>query len=291
MKYVYSVVRFTPDPARGEFINIGAIVGSDETQEWQVRQVSNLRRAVAIDEKKSLYAATSFLVSVERSIEEFERAFDRSLFPRPSSISESWLAEHHRDLRNIVQVSEPFPVLAGSIDDAMDTVFSQCIVDPAHRTFRFRKRNEAIAALRRAYFAATISPESVLERIELSAGDTTERIDFAIRNGDVVQLSHAWSFQIPDQDFLAEEVKAWGWTLRKLRDDGADLVASDGTAMRVSDDVELSVVYIPPKEGQTSRAFDEARSVFAEIGVDASSLEEDGATKTASIAKDLLRPH
>ena len=45
MRYLYSVVRFVPDPARGEYVNVAAILGSEETGEWDVRQVENLRRA------------------------------------------------------------------------------------------------------------------------------------------------------------------------------------------------------------------------------------------------------
>ena len=44
-KYIYSVLRFVPNPASGEFVNIGAIVGSDENGEWELRTVENAKRA------------------------------------------------------------------------------------------------------------------------------------------------------------------------------------------------------------------------------------------------------
>ena len=34
MRFVYSLVRFVPDPARGEFVNVGAIAGSEESSDW-----------------------------------------------------------------------------------------------------------------------------------------------------------------------------------------------------------------------------------------------------------------
>ncbi len=46
MRYVYSLVRFVPDPARGEFVNVGAIAGSEDGAEWQIRQVENTVRAL-----------------------------------------------------------------------------------------------------------------------------------------------------------------------------------------------------------------------------------------------------
>ncbi len=51
MTYWMSVVRFVPDPARGEFVNVGAIAGSDETEEWEVRAVANWRRAKLVDDR------------------------------------------------------------------------------------------------------------------------------------------------------------------------------------------------------------------------------------------------
>ena len=51
MRYVYSLVRFVPDPARSEFVNLGAIVGSEEYSEWESRQVENPKRARDIDER------------------------------------------------------------------------------------------------------------------------------------------------------------------------------------------------------------------------------------------------
>ena len=35
MPYTYSLVRFVPDPARGEFVNIGAIAGDPWTSPYE----------------------------------------------------------------------------------------------------------------------------------------------------------------------------------------------------------------------------------------------------------------
>lgn len=45
MRFVYSVVRFVPHPARGEFINVAAIVGSEALGVWKSRRVGNAHRA------------------------------------------------------------------------------------------------------------------------------------------------------------------------------------------------------------------------------------------------------
>jgi hypothetical protein len=50
MSFQFSLIRFVPDPARGEFVNISAVAGSDEAGEWELRLVSNLSRALSPDD-------------------------------------------------------------------------------------------------------------------------------------------------------------------------------------------------------------------------------------------------
>src|SRR5664279_1280824 len=66
--YFFSTVRFVPDPARGEFINLGAIAGDDESQDWALRQISNLKRANAIDSAGRLPAALDFIGRLEERL-------------------------------------------------------------------------------------------------------------------------------------------------------------------------------------------------------------------------------
>ena len=49
MRYMYSVIRFVPDPIRGEFVNVGVLAGSDESSEWDLRMVESLKRAGDVD--------------------------------------------------------------------------------------------------------------------------------------------------------------------------------------------------------------------------------------------------
>ena len=111
MRFVYSLVRFVPDPARGEFVNVGAIVGSEESSEWDVQQISNPVRARAIDDHKALDGVWSFLDRVGRDIYEYEEATER-LLESPVELSEAWLERLFINHRNIVQLSPPTPMVA-----------------------------------------------------------------------------------------------------------------------------------------------------------------------------------
>ena len=49
-KYQYSIIRFVPSPTRGEFVNVGVIVGNDATDEWTMEVVGKKSRAAKLDD-------------------------------------------------------------------------------------------------------------------------------------------------------------------------------------------------------------------------------------------------
>src|SRR5713101_9697542 len=132
MRYLYSVVRFVPDPARGEFVNVAAIVGNEETGEWDVRQVENLRRARALDDRDALPAVAAFLESAGRTIDEWIVADDTAATnPELVEPSREWLTYLASHQRNVVQLTQPTPVVAQNLEEAVGIVFDELIIDPA----------------------------------------------------------------------------------------------------------------------------------------------------------------
>lgn len=286
MRFVYSVVRFVPDPARGEFVNVGAIVGSDESSEWEWRQVDNPVRARALDDNKALEAVWLFLDQVGRAMDDFERA-QESLFEPEVELSEIWLKQLHVDHRNVVQLSAPAPMVASSADEALDRVFDQMVIDPAHRRHAFLKKHSALAAVRSSYRRHSIQRGvNLRERIALTTVHHRERFDFAVTDGQALQLTHTWSFQVPDQNQLAEQVKAWGWTVRDVRDGGGSVALLNGAEFEVPKDIDIEVVYVPPAPGQDAPAIGDAMSVFAAL--DVRHTEVGQADVVGSRAHDLL---
>lgn len=287
MRYIYSVIRFVPDPARGEFVNVGAIVGSEESSEWQIRQIENPVRARALDENTSLDAVWSFIDRLGVEIDDFERSV-HSLFEAEEELSEEWLWRLHSDHQNIVQLSTPAPMVAGSADDALERIFDLMILDPAVRKHTFANKHTALAALRRAYKEFDISKGTELrERVVLHTPHHTERFDFAITNGRVVQLAQAWSFQVPHQAALAEQVKAWGWTVQEAQRGGGTISTPDSD-LEVSADVDFEVVYVPALPTKPAPAFIDAEHVFDQLGV--SATPHDQAHDVAQRARLLLGP-
>ncbi|MDQ6945670.1 MAG: DUF3037 domain-containing protein [Actinomycetota bacterium] len=286
MRFVYSIVRFVPDPARGEFVNVGAIVGSEESSEWQYRQIENPTRARALDERQTLDAVWSFLDRVGRQIDDFERAGE-TLFDPGVELSEAWMERLYVDHRNVVQLSRPTPMVAASADEAMDRIFDDLVVDPARRRHSFQKKHAALAAVRAAYRAHSVEKtKNLRERVSLQTDHHRERFDFAVTNGKVVQLTHTWSFQVPDQEQLAEQVKAWGWTVRDVRRGGGQIGASTGETWDVAPNVDIEVVYVPPVFEERAPSLRDALAVFTDVGAQFHPI--DGADLVAVRAHELL---
>ncbi len=290
MRFTYSVVRFVPDPGRGEFINIGAIVGSEVAGEWDVRQVDNLVRARHLDDKKALSGAMDFLDEVGRRIDNYLALEEDELDELPGSElpSDQWLEDLSLSMRNIVQLSPPVPVSADTLEDAMAMVFDELIVDPRVAGLDYRRRTRAQSALRAAYQHAQLKRGSTyFEKVLIEAQGATERLDFVVANGRAVQLAQAWSFEVPKQPELARRVRAWGWTMSKLRSGGGRVVVEGRPSSTIPSDIDLEVVYVPPvaEDGGVS-AFDEALAVFSDIGANPVPIEH--AEDVGARAADLI---
>jgi hypothetical protein len=264
MGYHYSLLRFVPDPARGEFINLGILAGDDDAADWDLRLIQNLRRARAIDNEGALGVALSFLASLEDHVVALDPANADLTTAEP--LSTEYVLRLSEEMQNVVQFTAPTPIAAASAEEALDVLFSELTVDPTSQRLRFSDKKPAQASTRRAYRAHEIPAAAVTEHAPLVAGPYEGVFDFAVANGGAVQLVQCWSFQLPNQAELADQVKAWAWVVRELRAQGGQLVLGEREA-EAQRDVEIAAVFIPPAEGQDACAYDQGRAAFAEIGV------------------------
>ena len=258
MRFTYSVVRLAPDPARGEFVNVGAIVGSDEAG-WVVHHLTNLRRVRAFDDRKVLPAALDFMSGLPIS--------DDGVNAGDDAFSESLLASLSARMTNVVRLSSPAPIIANSLADAVELVTAEMLVDLPQETLAYQRRTAAQHALRVAYVAQGLKRgEDFFEKVTLTAGKHSEPLDFIVANGSAVQLAQAWSFQTPDQDRLRINVRSWGWALRTLRAEGGTVRNTSNRSIDVASDVDVEVVCLAPLPQQLdSSAFADAQGVFGAV--------------------------
>jgi hypothetical protein len=269
VSYQFSLIRFVPDPARGEFVNIGAVVGDDEARDWDLRLISNLRRARALDRDGVLPAALGFVAHLDQRV----GAIEQPPYLEPEPLTVDWLRRTSQEMQNIIQLSTPAPLVADSTEAALDLIFGELVVDPEAQEFRFEKKHRAQRSARVAYRAHEIPREAVEERAKVSSGVYGDTFDFAVHNGRAVQLVQCWSFQLPNQNELAEQVRSWSWVVHELRR-GGGVVGTAGGELEISEGAEIAAICILPREGGEFSAYAEAQDAFTENRVTQLTPEE-----------------
>ena len=121
MTYWLSIVRLVPDPARGEFINVGAVAGDDDG-DWDARAVAHWGRAKKFEDGAGygVGAVAEFIGGLEGRIENSDEE---------KPLTKNELLQLSREMRNIVQLSAPRPVAATSAAEAIDLAFRHLILD------------------------------------------------------------------------------------------------------------------------------------------------------------------
>jgi hypothetical protein len=168
-------------------------------------------------------------------------------------------------------------ILAESSAEALDVVFQHMIIDPASRQREYITKHRVISDLHIAYRRAEVS-HLVQSRVSLFVGDRVNSdVDFAVTRGHVYQLCQGWSFQRTGTgiDDLSSQVKAWGYALRSLRDgEPARVFGSHDQIARVDRDVDLQILFAPPRTREQQDVFEEARQVFSELRASVHALNE-----------------
>jgi hypothetical protein len=276
MRYVYSVVRFVPDPGRGERINVGLVVGSDEAHEWEFRPIENLKRARQLG--GSVIPIATFGDWIARQFDAYAESQEDPDSAPMSEPNETWLNELSSGQRGVVQLSRPATVSAAGMDSALEMLSQELLIDPETLGLTYLRRTRPLGELRDAYRYSE-DPQlraHVAEKVDILIADTLhQRMDFAVVNGRPLQLAHAWSFQTPDQEALSGRLRAWAWSIKRLRDDGASLRLPTGKLLQVSRNIEVDVVVVPPRVDQSdTAAFAEGQDAFRRLDVIENSLDE-----------------
>lgn len=115
LKYIYSALRFVPDLASGEFVNIGVIVGSDSSSEWAYRLTRSLARMNTLAQVYQMDPSLTMLF-----VQRLTAILDK---PSRDLPSEQWLARLSKNSLHMLRVTEPSVLLAPDLESALTKVF------------------------------------------------------------------------------------------------------------------------------------------------------------------------
>ena len=159
------------------------------------------------------------------------------------------------------------------------------LVEPEVKS-RATSKRKAMSLLRTAYQEIGFErDEHIIQRPQVRSGGYAGASDFIVANGEAVQLAQTWSFQVKDQASLANDIKAWAWIIRHLRDssDGATAETEERN-VRVPSDIDVELIYIPPENGDSS-AYEEAHEAADEV--EAKIVEVGSVSEVAERARHL----
>jgi hypothetical protein len=279
-RFVYSLVRYVPDYGRGEFVNIGAIVGSEDLDQWDIRTTNQWGRLKALDRTVSVATVNDFLRPLLKLLEDNEASHEGTM------LSETVLSQLSNDHRSAIQVAPPKPLLAEDVESALDLVFDQLVPNEARgysrgvgrRTVRKRLRTELVAA-------NMIRDVDFREEVQVVAEQGFDGgMDFAITNGEVKGFVQAWSFDVQDREALRDEIRSWGFLVEKVRS-GHSVVNVGTGSMRVADNAQVDALYVAPRDSADPVYIDAIR-VFNDLRVEHRPM--DRASEVAARARALL---
>ncbi len=283
-KYQYSIIRFVPSPVRGEFVNLGLIVGSDQTGEWLIDVVGSRSRAAKMDDENVLPMVAADIQRLQSNIESYS---DPDMFGASVDLSLSWLRELSRDSQNLLQFSAPKTVLATSAQEAMEKLWTLLVFEPTKSSRTSVTKSSVLSQYWAALKTHNLGARNVKKRVILETSKAHSPIDVVVHNGEVKDITQCWSLQIKNTDSLMNDIRSWGWTMRTLREKGGDILVNEGR-IPVPNDVGIGVVYAPSENKQVE---EEAFEVFQNSDVDAQCVLMSAVDEYAkSSAADLFSP-
>lgn len=270
MAYRYWVLRYVPDAVRGEFVNIGVVVGG-EGSDWAIRRLESLSRANRLGGRPEV--AAEWLDSLENAISADRHDFNTLLrsgegeAPQPNSgMMESLRIKH----TNAVQISESRPVRAKNAQVAADILYGVLVYEaPGKR--QSNSRNESIRYLRNFYqHAPKIPTKAIQSKVEISWGRQLAKFEFSIGINSVVQLSQVWSFDRVHLKDLDDQIRSWSLGVRMLRDKGGEVInpqRSRPVPIPAARDAAVRVLYVPPKTSEQEESYAAAAELWEELDI------------------------
>jgi|SRR5690625_4518847 len=277
-EYISWVLRYVPNAFRGEFVNVGVLVGGPG-EDWALKYVTDFRRASGIggDAQKLLPILQDLEARIYPRSRQSQLDSSGVFFPRENlSVEDVERARVHKN--NALQISSPSFSYAASAEQLVQILFDNYVVEQVGSQGR-----QKLTIIRDHYREA-------LERVELGdsrqwtskvvarAGDgEVDNFDFAIYSPHSVdQLTLAINFQRSEQRELRKTVHAFQFRLQQIRSDGAQisLSGSKASSLPFSSEGKLFVVHNEPETEWQKKTLHNAMRFWGEHDIEYRSHRE-----------------
>jgi Protein of unknown function (DUF3037) len=182
--YRFFIIRYAPDPERGEQVNIGLVI---EGAPHVVRVSRDLRKAVAIDARRDAHEVAALEGHIRGWIAKttnFDEAREALRFFAPVTVSDfGWFQSTKTDF-----------------DTAVDNLMRELVTPPTKPPAKLRSRlNSGMRALLHKNRVFSTDPEDIHRHKVIANYPISPRenlfADFALRNG-ALQLSQTVDFRV-----------------------------------------------------------------------------------------------
>jgi hypothetical protein len=242
----YSVVQYVPDPVTDERINIGVIVVGDGRprtrflQDWRrVRQFGQQDPGALREFAREINQAANVQLPLDARFDVLQ--VNEQLLQRMTG---RWI--------NSIQVTPPRASLL-SPSQLLDEMAARFLREPLRAHRQGRDRRTAIKLAEQQIEAAVVqrvgpinAEHYVRRNLPVEGKLDNHQLDIAVANGHLYFGAQALSFERPDSEDLARDVRVTAWLVTDMKNQDAA--------------TPLAVVALSPK--QPSMQYEEARHIF-----------------------------
>jgi hypothetical protein len=220
---LYSIVRYVPDAARDEAVNVGVVVAGEDRLTAKFLRPQQLSRLKRFGRDEDF----AFLRSLEREIKQSSEPHQEELLGSGTSWDLQTLEQASGGWGGSVRVTPPRPA-AGSENEALEWLFAQLVASPPvrhrapdRRVIKSKVRRVLLRSVRAKYRRGR--PERLVKAGDVVSGHLEDHVfDFTLRNGRLLHVVQTVSFDVSGKEALARDLDATKWALTDMVESGED---------------------------------------------------------------------
>jgi hypothetical protein len=225
--YHYSIVRYVPDPIRGEQLNVGVVVVAKDGSYIGARfagppELARLRR---LGFEQDFAFVRDLAEEIESQVTGAQLPLDDPQHPHPIWTFET-VQRAAEEWANTVQLSEPRSAVDDTPEALLATLFARYVAlraAPQRERARDKRwiKQKVTRTLRQTLATLERDPDEYVGRDERIGGALDVHVvDYVLRNSDVRHVVETMSFETTNRRALKTEVDAFAWTIDDLRAGG-----------------------------------------------------------------------